>query len=152
MTEVEIYWPPGLPTGPASDAVDTLRKAGIDATALQQRVTRGPELAVLVSVIGAAAGPFLTNLLEKVAADAAEVLVGVVRRLVGRREDEGPAPAYAVFRSAATGAEFVFTATLPKVAYQKAVALDTGPGPARWIWDAEKERWFTVDDGREETP
>ena len=47
-----------------------------------------------------------------------------------------------IFESTATGAQFLFTADLPGLAYEKALALDADAEPGRWMWNTHQSSWL----------
>jgi hypothetical protein len=92
--------------------------------------------------------PFLKVFFEQVGREAWRGLQRFVGRLAGDEAAAATAarPDAVVFESAATGAQFVFTAGLPASAYQQAIELDPGDGPGRWTWDAAQEKWMRFEE------
>ncbi len=149
MTEVEIFWPETLPTDALLDGAATLRDNGIETTCRIQPVRRSAGLSVLILLTTAALEPLLKTFFEQVGQDAWRGLQRFVGRLTGdekKPDDTAPRPEAVVFESAATGAQFVFTAGLPVSAFRQAVELDPGEGPGRWIWDAPQEKWMRFEE------
>lgn len=140
--KVEIYWPATVPPTPALDAAAELSGAGIDTECRVQPVRRSAELSAVVLLCGSVVGPFLKVLFERLAGDAYVSLQSWVQRLLGRDGDGTPAPASVVFESESTGAQFVFTPGLPDEAFRKALSLDPGDEPGRWVWDARERSWL----------
>jgi hypothetical protein len=141
---VEIYWPATVPATHALDAAAELEGAGIATECRVQPVRRSAELSAVVLLCGSVVGPFLKILFERLAGDAYVSLQLWVHRLLGRDGDvDGtPAPASVVFESEATGAQFVFTPGLPDEAFRKALDLDPGDEPGRWVWDPQQRDWL----------
>lgn len=140
--KVEIYWPATVPAAHALDAAAELAEAGIDADCRVQPVRRSAELSAVVLLCGPVVGPFLRVLFERLAGDTYAALQFWVQRLLGRDGDDTPSPASVVFESEATGAQFIFTPGLPQEAFQKALSLDTGDEPGRWVWDQRERAWL----------
>ncbi|RSS82288.1 hypothetical protein [Streptomyces sp. WAC06614] len=137
--EIEIFWPATLPTEPAVDGEDMLRRAGFEATCLLRPVRRGVEDVVLVLVTSVVLEPFLKTLFERLAEDAHEGLKAFVRRLLDRPAKDAPAPVGVVIEAGTTGARFQFTGDLPDKAYAQVV--DINAGGDRWTWDANLALW-----------
>ena len=140
--KVEIYWPATVPAAHALDAAAELEGAGIDTECRVQPVRRSAELSAVVLLCGSVVGPFLKVLFERLAGDAYVSLQLWVQRLLGRDGDGTPAPSSVVFESEATGAQFVFTPGLPDEAFRKALSLDPGGEPGRWVWDPQERTWL----------
>jgi hypothetical protein len=144
MTEVEIIWPASISASAALEAEAILRDAGIDATCRLQPVRRGSET-VLILLETAALQPFFGAIFARLGGNAGDGLRVLVRHLLKHSSGQ-PAPKSAVFKSAARGDVFVFTADLPAEAFRKAVEVDPGSGQRRWTWDGDKGRWLCFDD------
>jgi hypothetical protein len=145
MTEVEIIWPATLAPSGIGDAVDELISAGIDTTCRIRPVRRGAETAVLVLMTTTALEPFLEATFGRIGDSAYDALRRFVARLFGRdrqRAEEDPAPDVVIFESTSTGAQFLFTADLPAVAYQRALEWDVDDEPGRWMWHAGSNNWL----------
>ena len=140
--KVEIYWPASVPATHALDAAAELEGAGIDTECRVQPVRRSAELSAVVLLCGSVVGPFLKVLFERLAGEAYTSLQLWVQRLLGRDGDGTTAPASVVFENEATGAQFVFTSGLPDEAFRKALNLDPGDEPGRWVWDPEQRSWL----------
>lgn len=146
MTDVEIYWPSGLPTASMFDGQDLLRRAGVEATCRVRPAQRGVDLPVLVLIASTALEPIFTQVLGHVGDEVFAVLKNVVHAFLRRAEATAPAPSAVVFESAATGAQFVFLPDLPDVAFRRAIELDPGEHAGRWVWDTSRERWQRFDE------
>jgi hypothetical protein len=147
MTEVEIFWPAAAPTTALHEAEDLLAESGVQAVSRLQPTRRGAELSVLVFIATSAAEPLLKALFQNVGDGAYGALQDFVRRLLGRKEPARPAPVSVLFRSATTGAQFVFTSNLPEAAFQQAIALDPAAGSSTWVWDQAAATWLRLADG-----
>jgi hypothetical protein len=144
MTEVEIIWPASISSAAALEAEAILRNAGVEATCRLQPVRRGSET-VLVLLETAALQPFFGAIFERLGDETWSLLRALVGGLL-KRTSGRPAPKSAIFRSAASGGEFVFTTDLPAEAFRKAVEVDPGAGQGRWTWDGDKGRWLCFED------
>lgn len=146
MPEVEILWPATLPQAGLTDAADQLEAGGVETTCRIQPVRRGAETAVLILMTTSVLEPFLKALFERVGEEAYGALKRFVGALFGHREGEQAAqkdgPDVVIFEAAATGAQFLFTAGLPNEAFAKAVELDPGTEPGRWMWDTQTHNWL----------
>ena len=143
VNQVEIFWPPAVAAQTLADAEHTLRLAGVEPVSRRRQVTRGPEVAVLVFVANTVLGPMLKALFEKLGEGAYGPLRSFVTRvLTGEPSSAAPGPTVVLFRSATSGAEFVFTSSLPEEAYRKAVDVDPGTEPGRWMWDQGSRTWL----------
>ena len=141
MTEVEIYWPATQPSDHVFAAEAVLRDAGVHATCRLQPTRRGSET-VLVLLTNAAIGPFFGALFGKLGDEASIKLRAFIGHLLKHtRERPGPG-GVVVFESAANCAQFVFTTDLPVDAFRKAIDIDPGSEPGRWIWDDRKGSWL----------
>gem|GEM_PF-3966409 len=142
VTEVEIFWPASLPTESVLAVEDTLTAAGIPTTLRLQPVRRGADLSILVALTTTTLEPVLVSLVKQLGDEALEALQNLVRRLLhlGPRTTTA-APEAVVFENSASGAQFVFTADLPQEAFRRALQLDPGDRPGRWVWDGEHSRW-----------
>ena len=141
MTEVEIYWPATQPSDHVFAAEAVLRDAGVHATCRLQPTRRGSET-VLVLLTNAAIGPFFGALFGKLGDEAWIRLRAFIGHLL-KHTRERPAPGgVVVFESAANCAQFVFTTDLPVDAFRKAIDIDPGSEPGRWIWDDRKGSWL----------
>ncbi len=147
MTDVEIFWPATVSTDALFDAETVLRDAGIDTTTKLQPGRRGPELSVLVFVATTAIEPMLKALFQRVGDGAFGTLRDFVTKLLGEdKPDTEPTPRSVLFRSATSGAQFVFTSNLPEEAYRQAVTLDPGTAPGNWVWDHGSHSWLQFRD------
>jgi hypothetical protein len=147
--EVEIFWPAGLTTDDVSAAVDELTSAGIDTTCRLQPVRRGGESTALILVTTATLQPFLTAVFEHIGGDVYRALHEFLAGMFGRKRCEnglGGSLSAVVFESSATRAQYVFTADLPNEAYRKALALDPGEQPARWVGGSRQREWLRFED------
>ena len=144
MTEVEIFWPASLPASPAHEAEAALRQAGIEATCRLQPVRRGAE-SVLVLLTNSALEPVLGAVFSRLSDEVWHGLAAVVARLLKHTAGH-PAPKVVIFESAASGAQFVFTSDLPEDAFRKAIEIDPGTRPGRWMWDQDKKQWIRFED------
>jgi len=147
VTEVEIIWPATLTQDRMGDAADELTAAGIETTCRIQPVRRGSETAVLILMTTTALEPFLKAVFEHIGEGAYAALKRFVGRLFVRdsKEKTGagtPAPDVVIFESTSTGAQFLFTADLPGLAYEKALVMDAGDEPGRWMWNTNKNSWL----------
>lgn len=144
MTQVEIFWPPAVPPETLLGAEDEFRRAGIETTSRRRQVSRGAEIAVLVFVSNAVLGPMLKTLFEHLGDGAYDALRKFVRKTLSGQpgESAGPAPNVVLFRSASTGAEFIFTSGLPDEAFRKAIDLDDESESGRWVWDQGSRAWL----------
>ena len=141
MTEVEIYWPATQPSDHVFAAEAVLRDAGVHTTSRLQPTRRGSET-VLVLLTNAAIGPFFGALFGKLGDEAWIRLRAFIDHLL-KHTRERPAPGgVVVFESAANCAQFVFTTDLPVDAFRKAIDIDPGSEPGRWIWDDRKGSWL----------
>jgi hypothetical protein len=148
MTQVEIFWPATVPIGTLSSAEATLQEVGIETISRRRQVSRGPEVAVLVFVVNTVLGPMLKTLFENLGDGAYRTLRAFVTRVLSSQSKAaaGPVPNVVLFRSATSGAEFVFTSNLPEEAFRKAVEVDPGAEPGRWVWDPRSRTWLRFDD------
>jgi len=141
VTEVEIYWPATQPSDHVFAAEAVLRDAGVHTTSRLQPTRRGSET-VLVLLTNAAIGPFFGALFGKLGDEAWIRLRAFIDHLL-KHTRERPAPGgVVVFESAANCAQFVFTTDLPVDAFRKAIDIDPGSEPGRWIWDDRKGSWL----------
>lgn len=142
MTDVEIYWPATLPSDHVFAAEAVLRDAGIHATCRLQPTRRGSDT-VLVLLTNAAIGPFFGALFGQLGDGAwASMRAFIGHLLKHTRERTGSRGGVVVFESAANCAQFVFTTDLPVDAFRKAIEIDPGPEPGRWIWNDGKGSWL----------
>jgi hypothetical protein len=151
VTEVEIIWPGSLEQERLGEAADELTAAGVETTCRIQPVTRGAETAVLVLLTTSALEPFLKAVFQTVGQEAYSALKRFVGKLFGhdpteQQEPSKDSPDVVIFESTANGAQFLFTAGLPNEAYQKAVDLDPGEKPGRWMWDSQSRNWLRFED------
>jgi hypothetical protein len=149
MSEVESFWPQSLPTDALLEGAATLRDNGIDTVCRIQPVRRSAGLSVLILLTTSALEPLLKTFFEQVGEDAWQGLRHFVGRFIGDEkapEDPVVRPEAVVFESAATGAQFIFTAGLPVSAFREAIELDPGDGPGRWSWDGAQERWMRFEE------
>ena len=93
--------------------------------------------------------PMLKSLFQHIGEDAYGSLKRFVGRIFGRgsdddgKEDDGKdAPDAVIFESSTTGAQFLFTPHLPDEAMRKALELDPGSEPGRWVWDDKAHDWL----------
>jgi hypothetical protein len=144
MAQVEIFWPPAVPPETLLGAEAELQQAGIETTSRQRKVSRGAEVAVLVFVSNTVLGPMLKRLFEHLGESACDALQKFVGRILSgpSKEPAGPAPNVVVFRSASTGAEFLFTSGLPDEAFRKAIEFDDESESGRWVWDQGSRAWL----------
>lgn len=152
MTEVEIIWPASLEQQRLGEAADELEASGVETTCRIQPVTRGAETAVLVLLTTSALEPFLKAVFQTVGTEAYGALKRFVGKLFGHdpteraAEDGRDSPGVVIFESTSSGAQFLFTSGLPSEAYEKAVELDPGTEPGRWMWDAQARDWLRFED------
>jgi hypothetical protein len=141
VTDVEIYWPAKLPSDHVFAAEAVLREAGVHATCRLQPTRRGSE-AVLVLLTNAAIGPFFGSLFGKLGDGAWKSLSDFIGHLLKHTRERTAPGGVVVFESAANRAQFVFTTDLPVDAFRKAIEIDPGSEPGRWIWDDDKGSWL----------
>lgn len=141
MTEVEIYWPSTRPADQVFAAEAVLRDAGIHATCRLQPTRRGSET-VLVLLTNAAIGPFFGALFGKLGDGAWASLRAFIGHLLKHTRERTAPGGVVLFESVANCAQFVFTRDLPVDAFRKAIEIDPGSEPGRWIWDDSKDSWL----------
>ena len=145
MTEVEIIWPDTLDRDRLDEAADQLGAAGIETTCRVQPVRRGAETAILVLMTTSALEPFLQATFGRLGEGAYSALKHFVSRLFGRdltQRDDAGGPDVVIFESTTTGAQFLFTADLPAMAYERALSWDAGAEPGRWMWHTGTSNWL----------
>ena len=141
MSEVEIYWPATRPADHVFAAEAVLRDAGVRATCRLQPTRRGSET-VLVLLTNAAVGPFFGALFGQLGERAFTSLRAFIGHLLMHTREQTVPGGVVVFESAANCAQFVFTTDLPVDAFRKAIEIDPGSEPGRWIWDDSKGNWL----------
>jgi hypothetical protein len=142
MNDVEIYWPAALPQDSLHDAQQLLRELGMETTGRLEPSRHGdPGLTVLVLLTTSVLEPLLSAFARKLGTDAIPALQRLVRQLFGKPE-ASIKPATVVFESTTSGAQFIFTPDLSDEAFRKAVVLDPGEEPGRWIWDPNSREWI----------
>jgi len=141
VTDVEIYWPAKLPSDHVFAAETVLRDAGIHATCRLQPTRRGSET-VLVLLTNAAIGPFFGALFGKLGDGAWASLRAFIGHLLKHTRERTEPGGVVVFESAVNCAQFVFTKDLPVDAFRKAIEIDPGSEPGRWIWDDGTNSWL----------
>jgi hypothetical protein len=148
MSDVEIIWPSSLGQDRLVGVADDLEQAGVPTTCRIQPPRRGPETVVMVIMSSTLLEPMLKSLFQRVGEDAYRALRRFVGRIFGRDDDtdaqEKPddAPDAVIFESSTTGAQFLFTPHLPDEAMRKALELDPGTEPGRWVWDDRGRAWL----------
>jgi hypothetical protein len=150
MAEVEIIWPSSLAEDRLVGVADELEKAGVATTCRIQPVRRGPETIVMILMSSTVLEPMLKSLFQHIGEDAYGALKRFVGRIFGRGSEETDedgkekkdAPDAVIFESSTTGAQFLFTPHLPDEAMRKAVELDPGSEPGRWVWDDKAHDWL----------
>lgn len=153
MTEVEIIWPASLEPNRLVEAADLLERGGVPTTCRIQPVRRNPQTTVLILMTTSTLAPFFKALFHQTGVDAQAMLKRFLESLFGRNGDSGAeeaqtGPDAAMFQSAASGAQFLFTPRLPDEALRKALALDPGEDPGTWTWDGQARRWLRVETSR----
>jgi hypothetical protein len=141
VTDVEIYWPAKLPADHVFAAEAVLRDAGIHATCRLQPTRRGSET-VLVLLTNAAIGPFFGALFGQLGDGAWKSLRAFIGHLLKHTRERTAPGNVVVFESVVNCAQFVFTRDLPVDAFRKAMEIDPGSEPGRWIWDDSKDSWL----------
>lgn len=151
MTEVEIIWPASLEPSRLVEAADLLERGGVPTTCRIQPVRRSPQTTVLILMTTTTLAPFFKAMFHQAGVDAHGILKRFLGALFGEEVDSSPSegapasPEAALFQSAATGAQFLFTPRLPDEALREALALDPGEDPGTWTWDGQARRWLRVE-------
>jgi hypothetical protein len=97
---------------------------------------------VLVLLTNTAIGPFFGALFGKLGDGAWASLRAFVGHLLKHTRERTEPGGVVVFESAANCAQFVFTTDLPVDAFRKAIEIDPGSEPGRWIWDDGTGSWL----------